>query len=162
MKFRVATTSGGEVIFEGHSKTDLPIYYGATQETGLWRICIPKFEDFLVSELANLSFGSSIEEFVFGLEIAELEEWGHWFKDTRDFMSFRPKTKQLISVGQIEWKDVKDLSIEEQLIKLNTALIVAVERIENAKRKPKDFDCQSFAATIKSILPHCTSEMVAV
>ena len=161
MKFRVATRSGGEVIFADRSKNDPPVYYGAPPETGLWRISIPKFEDFISTELKDVSFGCSIDEFVFGFEIAELEEWGRWFKETGEYTSYRPKSKQFISVGQIEWKDVKNISTEEQLTQLCAALIVAIERIGTIKRKPKNFDYKSFAVAMRTILSRCTASFVA-
>jgi hypothetical protein len=161
MKFRVQTTSGGEVIFAVHSRQGRPVYYGAPPETGLWRVDVPKFEKSLSDELAQLSFGDSIEEFVFGLEIAELEEWGRWFKETRDYMSYRPKSEQFISVGQVEWKDVKELAVDAQLEQLKIALTVAIERIGTLKRKPRDFDYISFGAAVQESLSRCTSAMVA-
>jgi hypothetical protein len=161
MKFRVATTSGGEVIFAGDSQNERPVYYGAPSETGLWQVSIPKFEAFVSAELKDVSFGCSIEEFVFGFEIAELEEWGRWFKNTREYTSYRPKSKQFISVGQIEWKDVKNLSIEKQLIQLGVALLAAIERIGAVKRKPKDFDYIRFAVAMRDILSQCRSTIVA-
>ena len=115
MKFRILVTSGGEVIFAGDSRANKPVYYGGEPETGLWRISIPKFEEFIAAELESLSFGSSIEMYVFGFEIAELQEWGCWFKKTRDFMSYRPRSKTFISVGKIEWKQVKELPASKQL-----------------------------------------------
>lgn len=99
MKFRIQVTSGGEVTFAGYSQRDRPVYYGAPLETGLWRISVQKFEDFIAQELRDQSFGSSVEEYVFGFEIAELEEWGQWFKGMRDYTSYRPKRKIFISVG---------------------------------------------------------------
>lgn len=160
MKFRIVVTSGGEVVFAGHSQKDRPVYYGAPPETGLWRVSVSKFESFVARELAPMSFGSSIEEFVFGFEIAELEEWGRWFRETRDYMSYRPKTKTFISVGQLEWKEVKDLPTSAQLSRLGAALLSSVERIAMAKRKPKDFDHAAFAQTIRHFLSLCKPSMV--
>ncbi|HEY6095166.1 MAG TPA: hypothetical protein VIU93_09480 [Gallionellaceae bacterium] len=107
-----------------------------------------------------MSFGTSIEEFVFGFEIAELKEWGRRFTDTRDYISYRPKSKTLISVGQLEWKEVKDLSAAEQLSRLGAALLSSIERIATAKRKPKDFDHAAFARAIRNFLPSCEPFMV--
>jgi hypothetical protein len=160
MKFRIAVTSGDEVVFAGHSQNDRPVYYGAPPETGLWRVSVPKFESLVAREIASMSFGHSIEEFVFGFEIAELEEWGQWFKETREYISYRPKSKTLICVGQLEWKDVKDLPTSAQLSKLGAALLSSIERIATAKRKPKDFDYAAFALAIRNFLPSCKSPMV--
>lgn len=160
MRFRIVVTSGDEVVFAEHSQIDRPVYYGAPPETGLWRVSIPKFESLVARELAPMSFGHSIEEFVFGFEIAELEEWGRWFKETRDYMSYRPKSKTFVSVGQLEWKEVKELPISAQLSKLGAALLSSIERIATAKRKPKDFDYAALAQAIRNFLPSCKSSVV--
>lgn len=161
MKFQVAVTSGGEVVFAGDSQRDRPVYYdGAPPETGLWRISIPKFEDIVSAELRGHSFGSSVEEFVFGFEIAELDEWGQWFKKTRSYMSYRPKHRQLVSVGQLEWSEVKNLPAEEQFAQLGAALVLSIDRIGTLKRRPKDFDYASFAGSVRGALSRCTSAMV--
>jgi hypothetical protein len=156
MKFRVVVTAGGEVTFAGQSQTEQPVYYGAPVETGLWRISIPRFEDHLTSALAQHAFGDSIEEFIFGLEIGELDEWGQWFKATHDYVSYRPKSKTLVSVGQIEWKQVKDLPPHAQLVHLSDTLISSIERLALLKRKPKDFDQSAFAASVRQSLGNCT------
>ncbi len=152
MKFRVLITSGGEVVFAERSRASRPVYYGAPPETGLWRISTPKFEELLAGELEPLTFGSSVEEFDFGFEIAELEEWGRWFKSNRDYVSYRPKSRTLIAVGQLEWKRVKDLKVDEQFTLLSEALLSAVERVASARRKPKDFDSAAFANVIRRAL----------
>lgn len=161
MKFQVLMTFGGEVRVAGDSRKDRPVYYGETPETGLWRISVPQFEDYMAGELAQLSFGKSVEEFVFGLEIAELDEWGSWFKATRGMTSYRPKNKQFLSVGQIEWKDIKALPIEAQLIQLGVVLVESIERIGTLQKKPKDFDHAGFADAVRKILSRCTPTFIA-
>jgi hypothetical protein len=155
MKFYIEVTSGGEVAFAGHSQRDRPVYYGIAPETGLWRVSVPKFQEFVAAELAKHSFGSSIDEFRFGFEIAELEEWGKWFASTRDYMSYRPKSKSFISVGQLDWRQVKDLSVSAQLSRLSDALVSSIERIATAKRRPKDFDYVALAQAVRGILGSC-------
>ena len=162
MKFRIYVTSGEEVIFTGYSRIDMPAYHGGLPETGLWRINITKFESFIASILEPLSFGSSINEFVFGLEIAELDEWGIWFNGTRDYMSYRPKNKMFISVGQIEWKEVKDLTAAEQLAVMIVALMSSIERMASAKRKPKGFDHAAFAQAVRGIVTNFDAKLVRV
>lgn len=159
MRFRTLVTSGGEVVFAGQRHFG-PTYYGAPTETGLWRISMPSFEGYMAAEFEPLFFGRSIEEFDFGFEIAELNEWGRWFKATSDYVSYRPKSKLLISVGQLEWKVVKDLPANEQLERLCGALMTAIERIDQMKPKPKDFDRLAFAQTMREVLNKCKLDMV--
>lgn len=160
MRFRILVTAGSEVSFAGHSPADRPAYYGAKPETGLWRVSIPKFEDFIKGELASLSFGTSIEEYVFGLEMAELDQWGYWFKATTDYTSYRPKMKSFISAGQIEWRQVKDMPGSKQLSALGAALVSSIERVATAKRKPKDFNHAVFKEAVRRSLAKCKISMV--
>lgn len=102
-----------------------------------------------------MSFGDSINELRFGFEIGELEEWGSWFTSMSNYMSYQPKHKIFISVGQLEWKTVKHLSASAQLEKLGDALVSSIERIATAKRKPKDFDHTALAQTVRGILRSC-------
>lgn len=155
VKFRIVLTTGAEVEFADRSQTDRPVYYGASPESGLWRVSISAVEGFIGRELALMSFGNSIQEFVFGLEIAELNEWGRWFNETRDYMSYRPKSKTFVSVGQVEWKEVKHLPASEQFARLSAALLSSVERISTRKRKPKDFDYASLGHALRRILSSC-------
>ncbi len=157
MKFRTVVTSGVEVVFAGQSRAMAPVYCGAPPTTGLWRIDVPKFDDFLALELAPRSFGQSIEEYVFGFEIAELDEWGSWFKETRDYISYRPRNKSIVSVGQIEWKVVKDSESEVQLSHLGAALLASIERVGTMKRKPKDFDYAGLAQCVSWAIANCDS-----
>lgn len=155
MKFHTKVTCGGEVVFAGSSHESRPIYYGSAPESGLWRVNIPEFEKFVADALAPQSFGNSIDEFCFGLEIAELTQWGPWFASTHDYMSHRPKSKTFISVGQLEWQEVKDLSAFEQWSRLGDALVSSIDRIATAKRKPKNFDHAALAQAVRGILLSC-------
>jgi len=162
MKFRIETTSGGEVVFAGQSQAERPVYYGAAPESGLWRISLPKLEDYISVKLEHHSFGASIDAFISGFEIAELEEWGRWFRETREYMSYRPKSKLFIAVGQVEWKAVKELSAQAQFRAIGDALVAAVERVGIAKQRPRDFDHAGFARFLREALDACdVSEVTA-
>jgi len=45
-----------------------------------------------------------------------------------------------VSLGQLEWNDVKQLSAAAPWQAFGKVLVAAAERIADAKRKPKDFD----------------------
>lgn len=161
MRFCISVRSGGEVIFEGRSTQGRPVYYGVPLETGRWRIDIVKFERILSTEFAPLSFGDSIDEFLFAFEIAELDGWGTRFTSTREYVSYRPKRRQLVAVGQVEWEDVKHLPREQQFPFLSKALIAAIENVARVKRKPKYFDTAAFAVAARIALDKCAAAMVS-
>ena len=157
MKFRTAITSGKEVLFVGHERgnskpTD------AWLATGRWKISMPALDAYLNERLKGHCFGHSIDCFVFYFDIADLEQWGAFFQSRADYTSYRPKRKEIWSVGQLRWTEVKDLPPRNQLRALRVALQTAIHRIGRKKRKPKDFAHMAFAATVEALLEQAPEE----
>lgn len=156
MQFILKLTTGGEVIFDGPPGPLAPVYYGGPPpETGRWRVDPVRFEDFCAARLAKVDVGDSIDTFCFGLEIAELQGWGDTFAATRQYISHRPKMKALVSVGQIEWADVKHLGVERQMDVLWSALVSSVERVAAMKRKPRNFDAHALSTAVRVLQASC-------
>lgn len=156
MKFILKLTTGGEVIFDGPPRQDEPVYYGGPPpETGRWHVDLNEFEDFCAEHLAKVGFGESIDTFFFGLEIAELQGWGNCFTATKEYVSYRPKMKALVSVGQIEWSEVKHLALREQLDVLWEALLSSIERVATMKRRPRDFDSEALSTAVRLLRTGC-------
>jgi hypothetical protein len=153
MKFIVKQTIGAEVVMDEPPRQSDPVYYGGPPpESGRWHVDPTEFEDFCAAHLSKTNFGTSIETFYFGLEMAELREWGELFTSTSQFSSYRPRNKALVSVGQIEWNEVKHLSLHEQVAALWGSLLSSIDRIETMKRKPKDFDPAAFAIAVRVLM----------
>jgi hypothetical protein len=93
-----------------------------------------------------------IARFVFCFEIANFEDWGAFFQASADYTSYRPKSQEIWSVGQIRWGDVKDLAASEQLRAIRAAMQTAINRIATKKRKPKDFAHIAFASAVDALL----------
>jgi hypothetical protein len=121
-------------------------------QTGTWWVHLVRFESFLNDRLRDFHFGESVKTFVFGFEMAELAEWGKFFTATANYTSYRPSTKTLISVGQVNWSEVKNISPPDQLASLCDALQRAIARISGMKRKPRDFDYDGFRTKIAIVL----------
>jgi hypothetical protein len=160
MKFRTVITSGKEVLFvsreRGNSKpTD------AWLSSGRWRISMRALDLYLTEGLEAQSFGKSIDRFVFCFEIANFEDWGAFFQASADYTSYRPKSKEIWSVGQIRWGDVKDLTVSEQLQALRAAVQTAINRIGTKKRKPKDFAHIAFASAVEALLERAPLEILS-
>ena len=138
------------------------MYYGGVPYTGLWRLSIPDIQDYLARELAPATFGESIDEFRFGCEIAELEGWGKWFTATRGLVKYSPKSRSLLSVGQIEWTAVKERPAEAQFDYFVRALTDAIEQIPRATRKPRSFDAMALSESVQQLLTqHGPSAFIA-
>lgn len=65
------------------------------------------------------------------------------------YTSYRSKMKMLLSVGQLNCPDVKVVSAEEQFEKFSEALLIAIARVNDMKRKPKNFDIARFSPCVK-------------
>src|SRR5262249_23478162 len=150
-------TTGKEVLFAGHeggnSKPD-----NAWLVTGRWKLSQPAVDAYLNGRLSGRSFGTSVNYFVFCLEIADFEQWGQFFRARADYISYRPKRNEIWSVGQLRWSDVKDLAPADQLQALRSAIQTAIERVGEKKRKPRDFEYLGFAAAVDELLKDISVE----
>lgn len=104
---------------------------------------VKQIEDMIQAAISTKSFGSSIERYVFGFEISDTSE-GFTFEGTRGYVSYRPQTRTLVSVGQADWPEIRFLSATEQLDIFNQLLLDSIDRAASARRKPRDFDFKAF------------------
>lgn len=160
MRFSIAVKKGGEVRFAGEDPAKRTVYYGAPPETGMWYISLVKLEDYVYSKIKNSTFGQSVEDFIFGFDLAELEEWGNFFTSKKDHVGYHPKDKQIVAVGQLDWAQVKELTPTEQYRALASTLTSSISRISSLKRKPKDFDLSGFSEAIQTALDNCPLDLV--
>ena len=91
MTFETLITTDRDVVFAPAGQND------QVDETGLWKIDMLKVDRELTRSLLGVSFGNSIETFMLGLEIMQFDIW----PQTKNYVSYRPKTKTIISVAQI-------------------------------------------------------------
>jgi hypothetical protein len=71
-------TFGGEVKWAGLSQSG-PVYYGGPPpESGVWKLSTEKIENYFDAALKDVSYGGSIETFLLGFEIGDLEGWGNF------------------------------------------------------------------------------------
>jgi hypothetical protein len=161
MKFRTAVTASKEVLFVGHERGNSRSPQDWALESGRWKIDIALFDELINVALEKHSFGTSIELFVFGFEIGELDAYGDWFQATVDYTSYKPKKKELLSVGQLNWSMIKDLAPREQLEALRRSVISAILRVGAIPRKPKDFDFVAFANTVDTVIAAMAPTSVA-
>ena len=153
MRFSSRLTIGKEAVFVGREPVHAHEVHGDEwRDSGRWKISMQALDHYLDSHLSEHTFGSSIDGFVFCFEIADFERWGDLFKASADYTSYRPKRREVWSVGQLRWSEVKDLSAEKQLTALLSAIEQAILRVGIKRRKPKDFAHADFAAAVKALL----------
>jgi hypothetical protein len=159
MNFLTKVTSGNEVLFVGSERgnSQLPDAWLASER---WKISMPALDAYLNDRLKGQSFGGSVDLFVFGFEIADFEKWADFFKSTKDYVSYRPKSRSIVSVGQIRWTDVKDLPPAAQFRELRILLQTAINRIGTKKRRPRDFAYADFAVTVEALLKQAPEDVL--
>ena len=159
MEFRTRITSGKEVLFVGQERGNARTA-DAWLVSGRWKISMSALDAYLTRGLADKSFGSSIDRFVFCFEIADFENWGEFFKSSGDYTNYRPKRKEVWSAGQLRWTDVKDLDAHDQMLALRKAVQVAICRTGEKRRRPVDFAYAAFAAAVEALLERAPEESV--
>lgn len=118
---------------------------------GVWWLKLVRIEQLFDEAISTLSFGEFIDTYVFGFEILDTSE-GFGFENTRDYVSYRPKMRLLLSVGQVDWPDVRFLTPAAQWDVFKQSLLGSIHRAAAAKRKPQDFDLQAFHSTVTRVL----------
>ncbi|MGB9118940.1 hypothetical protein [Bradyrhizobium sp.] len=159
MEFRTVITAGKEVLFVGHERGNSKPA-DDWLKAGRWKIAMSAFDSYLTEKLRAKSFGTSIDRFVFCFEIADFELWGNLFQASADYTSYRPKKKEIWSVGQLRWTDVRDLQASDQLRVLRGAVLAAIHRIGRKPRKPRDFEHAAFASTVEILLAQAPEELL--
>ncbi|KQV88166.1 hypothetical protein [Pelomonas sp. Root1237] len=156
MHFRTFLKTGVEVLHLGtqHSNGNAWPLEHWKANSGRWRLFTPGIDAYLNQRLVERSFGTSIENFILLLEIADFAAWGIGvaFAGPTGYSSYKPKTRELRSVGQIDWLDVQMLTPTQQLQAYRTATVSAIQRASEATRKPKDFEFAKFAQAVDEAL----------
>lgn len=130
---------------------------------GVWWLKLVRVEQLINEATSTLSFGEFIDTYAFGFEILDTSE-GFGFEDTRDYVSYRPKMKLLLSVGQVDWPDVRFLGPAAQWDVFKQSLLNSIHRAAAAKRRPRDFNLEAFHSTMTRVLealdpPNITASM---
>jgi hypothetical protein len=159
MNVGIKLTTGEEVRLGYQTAPSEPVYYGGPPpDTGIWQVNLNWLHDSLVNQFAPLEFGESVTTFVIGFELADIGGWGKSFTEMTEYISYRPKSKTLVSVAQLDWLVVKDLDGRKQFEAMSDSIIAAVARVERMKRKPKSFDYCSFGSVLTTFLKDSINE----
>jgi hypothetical protein len=111
---------------------------------------LKEIEKFINNKLVDETFGSSIDDFFLGYEIADPKGKLKHYKETANLRRYGKR--YILVVKQFDYRDLKDRSPIEQFIILKTKILEAVSDIQKLNRKPKDFDRQKFQNVLQQIL----------
>jgi hypothetical protein len=149
MRFRTFLKSGIEALHLGmqHAESNAwpPEHWRANPER--WRLFAPGIDRYLTEALSAKSFGPSIDAFLLVLEVADFGAWGPGpaFSRPEGWTSYSPKSRELRSVGKLDWRDIQSMTARQQLEAFGLAAAEAIERVSRAKRRPKEFDSSGCA-----------------
>ncbi|CAN7440845.1 hypothetical protein [Polaromonas sp. LjRoot131] len=156
MRFLTFLKTGVEVLHLGgqHWQSNAwPIDHWKANP-GRWRLFTPAIDAFLNEDLMPRDFGTSIEQFLLILEVADFKAWGEGvaFTGPDGFTRYKHKTREVWSVGRINWPEVQHLPARLQLLAFGQALQAAIANVAVAKRKPKDFATEAFGSAVAARL----------
>lgn len=128
---------------------------------GVCWLAINRIEQRMRQDLAGVDVGGAVGTYFFGLEITDAPA-GFDFGETRDYVSHRRSIRSLISVGQLDWPEIRHLDARAQFAMFQACALGAIERIATMKRRPRDFDLAAFQAAVTgSVLGLACEDCVA-
>lgn len=155
MRVRTFLKTGVEVLHLGMQdaqSSEWPLEHWR-DNPGRWRLFTPAIDEYLNDALAARSFGASIDSLFLVLEVADFKAWGEGiaFSSPEGWTSYSPKSRELRSVVRLDWLDVQSMPAKRQLQALGLAIVEAIQRIETAKRRPRDFDSARCASEVAAL-----------
>lgn len=105
------------------------------------------------SALKSKNYGGLVEGIVVALEVAAFDNWPEMaFTKKNTPPSFKPKSRDLWCYAKLDWLGIQNLTLKEQLKAYNEAVIEAIDRMSEAKRKPKGFLVDECSADLRHVL----------
>jgi hypothetical protein len=156
MRFRTFLKTGVEVLHLGMQQAESnawpPEHW--RDNPGRWRLFTPGIDDYLTDALADKSFGASIDSVLLVLEVADFAAWGPGlaFSSPEGWTSYSPKSRELRSVGRLDWLEIQSLTATQQLQAFGLAAAEAIARVTRAKRRPRDFDAAGCASEVLHLI----------
>ena len=100
-------------------------------------------EDYLDEKFRDKDYGESVVKYFFGFELYKFDGgFAQFFSN--DIESWKTKSKCFITNAHFDWNVFIHLNIEETLKLISEEFSKSIGRIENMKRKPKNFDFKQF------------------
>jgi len=109
-------------------------------------------EKYLNNNLYNINFGNSIREVFLSYDIFDFDNPGHkqYIDDEKEYKY--GKNKDLCIMEQYDKKLFYQKTKYEQIAYLHKGMLKSIERIEQMKRKPKNFNHEWFYKTIDKLM----------
>lgn len=105
---------------------------------------------FVNKKLTGNFFGSSVDEFYLGYEVADSKGHMKHYEQTANMRRYG--RRYLLIVKQFDYQDLKGKAALAQFAILKTKILEAIMDTEKLSKKPKDFDKEKFHDVISKIL----------
>lgn len=108
-------------------------------------------EDFLKEKFFEKDYGKSVVKYLFGFELYKFDGgFAQFFSNNIE--SWKIKPKWFVTNAHFDWNVLNGLSKKHTFELIKNNFLNSVDRIENMKRKPKDFDYKSFRKDLSLFL----------
>jgi hypothetical protein len=104
-----------------------------------FKVDLIKLQNFLVNRLDGKFYGESVVKFFWGLELFKFNGgFAQFFRN--DIESWKHSVKWFVVNSNFDWVIFNQMEEKKALILLKDELLNSVNRIDNMKKKPKDFN----------------------
>lgn len=116
-----------------------------------FKVDLNSLESFISQKLHEKNYGSSVVKYFWGFELFKFDGgFAQFFRN--EIESWKYSVKWFVSNSNFDWNVIKDLNEKQTLELIKNEMILSINRIDNMKRKPKDFDYNRFVSDINLIL----------
>ena len=155
MRFRTFLVTGVEVLQLGgqhwESNAWPPEHW--REHRGRFRLFTVAIDEQVSRAFETKNYGGPVEGIVVALEVASFDQWPEMaFTRKNTPPSFKPKNRDLWCYAKLDWVQIQDLTLKEQLKAYTEAVVEAIDRMITAKRKPKGFLVEECATDLRQIL----------
>ena len=104
-----------------------------------FKVDLIKLQNYLVKRLDGKFYGESVVKFYWGLEMFNFKGgFAQFFRN--DIESWKHSVKWFVVNSNFDWVIFNQMEEKKALILLKDELLNSVNRIDNMKKKPKDFN----------------------
>lgn len=104
-----------------------------------FKVDLIKLQNYLVKRLDGKFYGESVVKFYWGLELFNFNGgFAQFFRN--DIESWKHSVKWFVVNSNFDWVIFNQMEEKKALILLKDELLNSVNRIDNMKKKPKDFN----------------------
>jgi hypothetical protein len=110
-----------------------------------------ELESFLKKRLLHKNYGSSVIKYFWGFELTKFDgQFAKFFSG--DIQSWKTKNRFLVINTHNDWNKLAFQNEEKIFKNITEVFLQSIDRFYTMKRKPKDFDCNTFKKDVSIYL----------